>query len=187
MKSNLIALLGVTFLSGCAVELAVVSVAAVTAPIWVPIEYGVSQSKIVQPVEVVSASDTRISSPFAESPKARFTVTKATVVCDGQHEIGTSSSNGIALACNKNLKGRVNFSRFTTRQATITIGPKSVPEQRVGTLSEIRYSCFGKYNVGKNGFDPFLLSCPEKGAAVIASVKTEKNPEAFRVWINPPQ
>jgi hypothetical protein len=187
MKINVIVLLGVTFLTGCAVELAAVSVAAVTAPIWVPIEYSVSQSKIVQPVEVVSASDKRISSPIAESPKAKFKVTKATVVCDGQHEIGKSSSNGIALACNKNLKGRVNFSRFTTRDANLTIGPKSVPEKHVGTLSEIRYSCFGNYTVRKDGFDPFLLTCPEKGAAVISSMKTEKNPDAFRVWINPPQ
>lgn len=187
MKFKFFALFGITFLSGCGAELALVGAAAVTAPIWVPIEYSVSQSGIVQPVEVFSTDNERVSPPFSGNAEAKFKVTKATIVCSGRHKIGESSKNGVALVCNKGLKGRVNFSRFTTRAAALTIGPKSVPEERIGTLSGVLFSCIGKYNVRKDGFDPFFLPCPEKGAAVISSMKTEKDPEAFRVWINPPK
>jgi hypothetical protein len=181
MNSKLFVLLAPLLFAGCG------EIALITAPIWVPIEYGVSQSKVVQPVDVISASNALLSRPFKRKAKAKFQVTKAAITCRGQHKIGKRSKNGIAIVCDKGLKGRVDFSRFTTRNADISIGPKSVPEERIGTLSEVRFKCTGNYNVKKDGVDPFMLDCPEKGSAVLAPTGTEKDPEEFTVWIYPPK
>jgi hypothetical protein len=179
-------LLGPFFLAGCGIELAVLGVAAVTSPVWVPLEYSNSQSKIVQPVEVVTVKNERVTPQFTENPVARFVLSKDTVLCTGRHNIRNSTDNGIKLECSNNLKGRLTISKFTTRDMEITIGPNSVPEKNIGTLSEVRFKCSGKYNVTKGGVFPFLINCPEKGAAVISPDYRSSDPEAFKVWIKPP-
>jgi hypothetical protein len=187
MRINLAGLfLGPMLLAGCGLELALAGVVAVTSPVWVPLEYSNSQSKIVQPVEVVTLKDEKVTPQFTENPVARFVLTKDTIICTGRHNIRYSTDNGIALVCNKNLKGRLKISKFTTRDTVISIGPKSVPEKNIGTLSEVRFNCSGKYNVSKSGVFPFLINCPEKGAAVISPDYRSNDPEAFRVWIRPP-
>lgn len=180
MRNSFVAVLAASLLTGCG------EIALITAPIWVPIEYGVSQSKVVQPVTVLSPSGAQITPPTEDAAEATFQVTNATIVCQGRHRIGESSQNGVALSCNKGLKGRVNFRRFTTREAIISIGPASAPEIRIGTLGVVRFQCTGNYNASAEGFDAFLLECPERGAAVLGQVSTEQDPEAFTVWIHPP-
>lgn len=187
MKIKILGLFfGPMFLAGCGLELALAGVVAVTAPVWVPLEYSSSQSKIVQPVEVVTQKNERVTPQFTENSVARFVLSNDTILCTGRHNIRNSTDNGIALVCNKNLKGRLTISKFTTRETEISIGPKSVPEKNIGTLSEVRFKCSGKYNVSKSGVFPFLINCPEKGAAVISPDYRSKDPEAFRVWIQPP-
>jgi hypothetical protein len=63
--------------------------------------------------------------------------------CTFDHDISQSDSL-VGMACNKNLKGRANFTTFTARDALLSFGPVAVPEKRIGHLEETLFSCTGK-------------------------------------------
>lgn len=179
------ALFSLTLLAGCAVELAAVAIGAVTAPIWLPIQHGVNMGKVVQPMAVADRQGNIITPDYGVEPLGTFRVSNATIVCTGTHDISQSDSL-VGMTCNKNLKGRANFSTFTVRDALLSFGPVSVPEKRIGYLEETLFTCTGKYTQQEGLVAPFLMECGRNGQAVIAQITLEDGSKGFRVWANPP-
>jgi hypothetical protein len=179
------ALMCLTLLAGCAVELAALAVGAVTAPIWVPIQHEVNKGKVVQPVAVKDRRGKVITPDYGIEPEDSFQITRATIICTGDHDISELDSR-IGMKCNKNLKGRASFSKFTVRDASLKIGPASVPEKTIGQLTETLFSCSGKYAKQSGVVAPFLIECGRNGRAAIAEIKMKDGSQGFQVWINPP-
>jgi hypothetical protein len=170
-------------LSGCG-ELYVLGAVAVTAPIWVPIEYGVSQSKVKQPVEVVNWNGKSLTPAFEGEPEAKLVVPKDAVICTSDHRLGKNSQNDlIYLECNKGLKGRLDFDGLTTSKAIVTVGPKSAPQNPDGYLSETRQRCSGNFNKKKDVVAPFLLECDAGRFGVISPKSADPNAKGFTVWL----
>jgi len=80
MKRSIAPLIGSFLLGGGGLELAVLGTAVATGPIWVPIEYGVGQSNIKQPVEVVAQNDKILTLAFAAEREVSLVVQKNAVV-----------------------------------------------------------------------------------------------------------
>ena len=174
-----------TLLAGCAIELAALAVGAVTAPVWLPIQHSVNMAKVVQPIEVLDRRGNVITPDFGVEPEGSFQITNATIVCTGDHDISQSDSL-VGMTCNKNLKGRANFSKFTVRDALLSFGPVAVPEKTIGYLAETLFSCTGKYAQQSGVVAPFLIECGRNGQAAIAQITLDDGSRGFRVWANPP-
>lgn len=174
-----------TLLAGCAVELAVVTLGVVTAPIWLPIQHGVNMGKVVQPIAVTDRRGNVITPDYGVEPEGSFQITSATIICSGDHDI--SQSDGlVGMTCNKNLKGRADFSKFTVRDASLSLGPVAVPEKRIGYLAETLFTCSGKYTQQSGVVAPFLIECGRNGQAAIAQIVREDGRRGFKAWVNPP-
>lgn len=186
MKKLIAPVIGVLLLSGC-VELTLLGAATVTAPIWVPIEYGVSQSKVKQPVEVVSSNGESLTPAFDGEPEAKLVVPNDSVICTGNHRLGKDSQKGLVyLKCNKGLKGRLDFDGLTTSKAIVTVGPKSAPQKPDGNLSESRQRCGGNFNKKKDVVAAFLVECDDGRFGAISPKSADPNVNEFTVWLPPP-
>jgi len=172
-------------LAGCEIEIAALTIGAVTAPIWLPIQHGVNMGKVVQPIAVVDRSGNVITPDYGVEPEGSFQITSATIICTGDHDISQSESL-VGMACNKNLKGRATFSTFTVRDAMLSFGPVAVPEKTIGELAETLFTCSGKYTQQSGVVATFLIECGRNGQAAIAQVMLENGHRGFRVWANPP-
>lgn len=192
MKKLVAPLIAISFLSGCAAELAFYGAAAVTAvataPVWLPIEYGVSQSKVKQPVEVVSRNGASLIPAFAGEPEAKLIVQTNAVICKGKRNLSTGGRGGpqnSELTCNKGLKGRLSFGGLTTKKAVVTVGPKSKPQHPDGSLAKVYQRCEGNFNEKKGVVAPFLLECEDNRYAVISPNSTIPDAKEFTVWLPP--
>ena len=186
MKKPIVTLIGVLLLSGC-VEVAVYGTAVLTAPVWVPIQYGVSQSKVKQPVEVVSWNGKSLTPAFEGEPEAKLVVPKDAVICTGDHRLGKDSQKGLVyLKCNKGLKGRLDFNGLTTSKAIVTVGPKSAPQNSDGSLSEVRQKCEGYFNKKRGIVAPFLLECKDGRYGAMSPKFADPDAKQFTVWLPPP-
>lgn len=188
MKKLVATLIAMPLLSGCALELAAAGAVVATAPVWVPIEYGVSQSKVKQPVDVVSRNGKSLTPAFAGEPKAKLIVPRNAVVCEGDHTLSKGRSGGprnSKLTCTKGLKGRLAFSGLTTKQAVVTVGPKSEPQQPDGSLSKVYQRCAGNFNDAKDVVAPFLLECEDSRYGVVSPKTSVPNESEFTVWLPP--
>lgn len=97
-------------LSGCAVELVALAGAAVTAPVWVPIVYGISQANVKQPVEVVSTSGRKLSPNSPTEAETSLVVPHDAVICTGTHSLAKNPrGKPVMLDCNKGFRGRIFF------------------------------------------------------------------------------
>ena len=185
MKKLLAACVALPLLSGC-VELAVIGATVVTAPVWVPIEYGVSQSKVKQPVDVVSRNGQSLIPAFAGEPEAKLIVQKDAVICTGAHPLSKKPANGfVHLKCNKGLKGRLSFTGLMTSRANVTVGSASVPQLSTGALSEVNQSCSGNFNKKNSIVAPFLLECEDGQYGVISPKSAAPDASEFTVWLPP--
>ena len=185
MQRLIVAGCALTLLAGCDIELAALAIGAVTAPVWLPIQHGVNMEKVVQPVEVRDMLGNVITPDFGVEPGGSFQITNATIFCTGNHDISQSDSL-VGMVCNKNLKGRANFTTFTVRDALLSFGPVAVPEKSIGYLEETLFSCTGKYTQQSGAVAPFLIDCGRNGQAAIAQVTLDDGSRGFRVWANPP-
>ena len=185
MKRILIVVCCLTFLAGCAIELAALAVGAVTAPIWLPIQHGVNMEKVKQPVIVLDRRGNALTPDYGVEPEGTFQITSETIICTGDHDISQSDRH-VGMTCNKNLKGRADFSTFTVRDALLSFGPEAVPEKTIGYLQETLFTCSGKYTQQSGAVAPFLIECGRNGQAAIAQVRLQDGRLGFRVWANPP-
>lgn len=186
MKKLLAACVALPLLSGCAAELAAAGAIVVTAPVWVPIEYGVSQSKVKQPVEVVTRNGRSLIPAFAGEPEAKLIVQNDAVICTGAHPLSKKNTNGlVSLKCNGGLKGRLNIGGLTTSKAMVTVGPASALQRPDGQLSELSQSCSGNFNKKKSIVASFLLECEDGRYGVISPKSAAPDASEFTVWLPP--
>jgi len=187
MKKPIVPLIGTLLLTGCGLELAAVGVVAVTAPVWLPIEYGVSQSNVIQPVEIVTPKGKSLTPAFAGEREAKLVVQKDAVICTGERPLGKDSTKGLVyLECNKGLKGRLDYAGLTTSKAIVTVGPASAPQKPDGNLSEVRQRCEGNFNKKNEVVAPFLLECEDGRYGAISPKSANPNATEFTVWLPPP-
>lgn len=173
------------FLTGCAVELAAVAVGLVTAPIWIPVQHVYAKERIVQPIAVKDRRGRVITPDYGVAPAATFQISKETVTCTGVHDI-VGSAERIAMACDKKLKGRAHFSKFTVASVSLNLGLASIPERRIGYLATTLFSCKGNYDRQSGFVAAFLIDCGDNGKAAIVEVTMKDGRQGFKVWINPP-
>lgn len=184
MHRSFEALLCLTLLTGCeVVQLPVIAVATVTAPIWVPIQYGVEIGKVVQPVAVIDQQGNEITPDYGVDPMGSFLITDATIVCTGDHDISQSATR-VGMTCNRNLKAWADFSTFTVRDATISFGAAGLPERTISYLPEVFFTCTGNYTQQSGTVAPFLMECGRNGQAAIAQIKLDDGSTGFKVWAN---
>ena len=178
----LTSVLGLAVLPGC--ELLLLPL----LPVAMPIAYIHEQSEIVQPVTVVSSSGRQLTPDFEDVAEETFTVSRATVVCNGFHPLYESTSE-VSLVCDKGLKGKMVIQKFTSREIKISIGPKSAPgadNGSYGYLTEVTFRCNGYYNTPEDRVDPFIAKCGTDGKAAVSPVGGGAVKSEFKVWINPP-
>lgn len=195
MKRFVFPLLAMTVLSNCVDPItgAAMAVGAVTAPVWVPIEYANAQSNVVQPVNVVSATGKQIGPVFADTKEATFTTTRQTIKCTGKADmIGMAlfsnepAAQKIALSCGRKLKGEIVLEKFSTRMANAKIGPVLLSDPVNGEKSNVTVTCNGNFNVGDDRVDPFLLNCVRETKAVIVPGKIVNGQQSFEFFYTPP-
>ena len=187
MIKPLVPLVGVFLISGC-IETA--AIALVTAPVWLPIEYGVSQSNVKQPVEIVTAEGKTLSTAFAGEREALLVVQGNAVVCTGTRPLGKETTLGksegiVSLSCNKGLKGRLDFDGLTTSKAIVTVGPASAQGLPNNKLSEVSQRCEGNFNKENEVVAPFLLECKDGQYAALSPKSSKPGEKAFTVWLPP--
>lgn len=135
-----------------------------SAPIVLPAEYAVSQSNVVQPVNVVSALGTPQGAVY-EKPEATFEATRTTVACSGRSNL--TLADKVVLTCNKKKTATLTFERLTTRVATVFVGPVLFRDPETGEIAERLLECRGPFNMSGNQVHPFALTCARGGGAVI--------------------
>jgi hypothetical protein len=174
---------GITFLSGC--ELVVFPLAVVAAPIV----YTVEQSKVVQPVTVVSSSGEQLTPSYGDAAEAEFTVTEDTITCTFYSEISEENfAQPVPIQCENGFKGKMSTKRFGTSSMRLVIGPNTAPSHGYRRRD---ISCTGYFNATDVRVDPFLLSCSQwhkdiAGEATLSAVSIVSGSSEFKVWINPP-
>ena len=188
-------LLALPFLYGCTgipqIDLPIAAAVAVTSPVWVPIEYGVSQSNVKQPVEVVTKSGNILTPNSEKKPEASLVIQNDAVICEGEFDLSRakffrSKDPFIELKCNKGLRGKLNFAGLTTRKAIVTVGPRSAPLTSGGSLTETSLRCGGNFNKKKEVVDAFLLECDDGRFGALSPMSAEKGVSEFTVWLPPP-
>ena len=179
-------LFSMSVLSGCVVEAVVLAGAAITAPVWVPIEYGVSQANVKQPVEVVSTSGRKLSPDFPRKTETSLIVPSDAVICTGTHSFAKEPrSDAIILECNKGFRGRINFYGLTVYKVRVTLGPKSAPQKSTGEFSNIIKECKGNFNKRKDIVAAFLLECEDGRFGALSPRSADPDEEEFTVWLPP--
>jgi hypothetical protein len=168
----LVCIFGITLLSGC--ELAVIPIALVVEPVV----YAVVQSKVVQPVTVVSSSGELLTPGFTDTAKEEFIVSEKTIVCNGFHFL-EKDTREVSLVCNNGLKGKVAIEKKYGREIRMSIGQS-------GYLTEAIFRCHGYYNKNEGRVDPFLIDCGNDGKAAVSPVEGGEYPSEFKVWFHPP-
>lgn len=190
MKKLVAILFAIPLLAGCEIVGLYAGAAVVaTAPVWVPIQYGVSQSKVKQPVEVVSSKGTPLAPAFAGEPKAKLTVPRNAVICKGSRNLSEGGLTGPSrseLVCNKGLKGFLSFDGLTTKYAVVTVDPIGPPSKERNASSIKGYQrCTGNFNDKGGVVAPFLMKCGDELYGAISPNSAAPNTKEFTVWLPP--
>jgi hypothetical protein len=186
MRNLVLSLLGITLLSGCAAELLAMAVLVPVAIVTVPVLYAVDQAGIIQPIDIVTTSGKHLTPQYGEAAKATFTVTKDAITCTGHDDLSKGHDGPVLLQCDKGLKGQMTKSMSMGRDVSLSIGPRSAPQDKDGNLSQTTFRCSGQYNAKTSQFAPFLIDCGSNGKAAIAPAVAASGASKFTVWIYPP-
>lgn len=171
MKQVLIAGAIASLLSGCSAEMMIgLPVAAIAAPIILPIEAAEINASITQPVAVVSASGRALASPPASSvpAKATFKTTQGHVRCTGSGTSGppNAGSASIPVSCSNGMRGRAQIT------GNITVGYRFFMD--LAGARDTGILCNGNYRATGDTAGPFLVSCQYMVEEYVDFNKTRK-------------